>query len=111
MDKQQTNQVQYSTPSQAVNSIPFQNLKLGSMAKDLGPYASTSFASSKAKKNKLSKKIRDALKKGAKNQMINLTTDHAQPDRYYSGNNGKQSILVNDHAGEDTISLNNHNAI
>lgn len=54
---------------------------MGSMAKDLGSYTSKSSASSKAKKNNLSKMKRYALKKRVENQMFNLTTDHAQPYR------------------------------
>lgn len=48
---------------QASEGTPIQNNNMGSMAKDLGSFASISTMGSKSKKNKLSKKRRDALKK------------------------------------------------
>lgn len=70
---------------------------MGSMAKDLVSNTSTSTMGSKSKKNKISKKRRDAEEKRKEKEAAQVILDQTQGADNNSGANWKKFILVDDY--------------
>lgn len=70
---------------------------LSDIARDLGSFASTGTVGSKYKKNKMSKKRKDAEKKRKKKESVQMVLDQNQSAANIVGGNCKKFILVDDY--------------